>query len=168
MGCTHPHSKMTLPAKVQPLGARKLGSLKSRPVAAFANPSTGARGRGHLAGRSRGRRSGRCSPWCSRHWRLEAVPIGRPSAGSGEARRSSPSSKGAPALSEGWRMPRNAGSTDNRRQRSIRCYVKCWGWKSSVLLRWGIGFAAGRFKPRPSWFRRPLAAPEAFAALPIY
>ena len=53
------------------------------------------------------------------------------------ARRSSPNLKGvqpsprpvalrAPALREGWRMPRNPGSTDDRRRRSIKCHVKYW------------------------------------------
>ena len=50
----------------------------------------------------------------------------------GEARRSSPNSKGfksllppaalrAPALREGWRMPRNPGSTGDRSRRAIKC-----------------------------------------------
>ena len=32
----------------------------------------------------------------------------------------------APALSEGWRMPRNPGSTDDRRRRSIKCSARYW------------------------------------------
>ena len=35
----------------------------------------------------------------------QLIGISRPSAGSSGARRSSPSSKGVPALGEGWRMP---------------------------------------------------------------
>ena len=36
----------------------------------------------------------------------------------------------APALREGWLMPRNPDSTDNRRQRFIKCHVKYWGMPS--------------------------------------
>ena len=32
----------------------------------------------------------------------------------------------APALREGWRVPRNPGSTDNRCRRSIKCSVRYW------------------------------------------
>lgn len=32
----------------------------------------------------------------------------------------------APALREDWPPPRNPCATDNRHQRSIKCYVKCW------------------------------------------
>ena len=35
--------------------------------------------------------------------------------------------EGGPALGEGWRMPRNPGSTDDRHQRSIKCSEKCLG-----------------------------------------
>ncbi len=38
-----------------------------------------------------------------------------------------PNSKGAPALGGSWRMPRTLGSTDDRRRRSIKCYLKYWG-----------------------------------------
>ena len=31
-----------------------------------------------------------------------------------------------PALRKGWRVPRNPGSTDDRRQRSIKCSARYW------------------------------------------
>ncbi len=42
--------------------------------------------------------------------------------------------EGAPALGEGWQMPRNPGSTDDRRQRSIKCSEKYWGMLCPVLV----------------------------------
>ena len=57
----------------------------------------------------------------------------------------------APALREGWRAPRNPGSTDNRRRRSIKCSARYWAStheiaESSARNSWPSGKA--RSKPR--------------------
>ena len=64
----------SMPAKISNCIIAFLRSKKG-PAAAFANPSTGAQGRRHAAGRCRGRRSGRWSPpGTRRHWGLLAAP----------------------------------------------------------------------------------------------
>ena len=53
----------------------------------------------------------------------------------------------APALREGWRVPRNPGSTDNRRRRSIKCREMYWMW--SIPARSGTrADSAGRDCPQ--------------------
>ncbi len=108
------------------LGQRADGesvSFESRAVRRF--HALLARGRPVALSQGRGVRPPRWKRTVLRTRRLTL--IGCPSAGRGGARRSSPNPKEAPALREGWRMPRNLGSTDDRRRRSIKCSAKYWG-----------------------------------------
>ena len=128
----------SMPAKISNCAVAFLRCGKG-PAAAFANPSTGAQGREHAAGRSRGRRPGRGSPAgtrrCCVHRAAPDQPPLRPKraelADHRRIRRGfkpspRPVALGAPALREGWRVPRNPGSTDNRRRRSIKCSARYW------------------------------------------
>ena len=125
-----------------------------------------------LAGRSRGRRSGRWSfPGARRRWMWEAAPDQPPLrpkwAELAEHRRVRrglqpslrPVALRAPALREGWRVPRNPGSTDNRRQRSIKCREMYWMWSIPARSRTRAD-SAGRDCPHPFHAGRALDEPK--------
>ena len=60
----------------------------------------------------------------------------------------------APALCEGWLASRNPGSTDDRRQRSIKCHMKYW-----ILLRprtRNVADGKGRPDPKVPCCRAPI------------
>ena len=127
-----------MPAKISNCVIAFLRCRKG-PAAAFANPSTGAQGREHAAGRSRGRRPGRGSPAgtqrCCVHRAAPDRPPLRPKRAElvdhrrirrGLKPSPRPVAHRAPALREGWRVPRNPGLTDNRCRRSIKCSMRYW------------------------------------------